>query len=133
MKTTNTSGNRPLAERVTQGTVTYTFLTKSYGNTKQESSQIHVVDGEGDIAKVVSFAGYRLTDEDRANTELITEAFNVTCETGRTPRQLAEDAKELLGVLQEIAEENPDNISDREELIRCADIARAAITKFTTK
>jgi hypothetical protein len=35
--------------------------------------------------------------------------------------------------LQEIAEENPDNISDREELIRCADIARAAIAKATTK
>jgi len=95
MKTTTETDSRPLAERVTQGAVTCTFLQRAYGDTKQESAQIHVAEGDGDIARVVSFAGFALTAEDRANAELIAEAFNITHETGRTPRQLAEDVKEL--------------------------------------
>ena len=34
--------------------------------------------------------------EMEANAELISEAFNVTNETGKTPRQLADENKELL-------------------------------------
>lgn len=40
--------------------------------------------------------------EGNANAELIAEAFNVATETGLTPRQLAEQRKELLGVLREL-------------------------------
>lgn len=40
--------------------------------------------------------------EGNANAELIAEAFNVATETGLTPRQLAEQRKELLAVLDEI-------------------------------
>lgn len=38
-------------------------------------------------------------------------------------------APELLAALEEIAAENPDDISDRDELLRCVAIARAAIAK----
>jgi hypothetical protein len=37
---------------------------------------------------------------------------------------------ELVAALEEIACENPDGISDRDELIRCASIARAALNKL---
>lgn len=36
------------------------------------------------------------TEEDEANAELIKEAFNVTNETGKTPRQLLEQMDDLL-------------------------------------
>ena len=38
----------------------------------------------------------------KSNAELICEAFNVSNETGKTPRQLADENKELLEALQEI-------------------------------
>ena len=40
-------------------------------------------------------------EEAQANAELIVEAFNVTNETGRTPRQLAEDRQELQDALRQ--------------------------------
>lgn len=45
------------------------------------------------------------TDETRANANLIAEAFNVVNETGYTPRQLAEQNKELLEALKEVSSE----------------------------
>ena len=42
--------------------------------------------------------------EAEANVELIAEAFNVTHETGRTPRQLADDRAALIAALTDCAE-----------------------------
>ena len=40
--------------------------------------------------------GINNESQDKANAELICEAFNVANETGKTPRQLADENKELL-------------------------------------
>lgn len=42
-----------------------------------------------------------------------------------------EAVPDLLAALLEIAAENEDGLTDQDELIRCADIARAAIAKAT--
>ena len=42
-------------------------------------------------------------------------------------------APDLLAALQEVASENMDALSDRDELIRCATIARRAIAKATAE
>lgn len=44
-------------------------------------------------------ANNRSASEANANAELICEAFNVTNETGKSPRQLADENKELLEAL----------------------------------
>ncbi len=42
-------------------------------------------------------------------------------------------ADKLAEALREIAEDNPNEISDRDELIRCADIARAALAAYESE
>ena len=86
MKTEDT---RPLAQRITQGPYIVT-----------ESKLIFCTEGGGWIAMVRE--GYLPSDEKDANTELIAEAFNVTHETGRTPRQLLERVFELERHIQDL-------------------------------
>lgn len=46
-------------------------------------------------------------EECLSNAKLCYEAFNVTNETGKTPRQLADINKELLEALEELVNANP--------------------------
>lgn len=49
--------------------------------------------------------GSNVTEEDLANAKLISEAFNVANETGKTPRQLQEQANKLIGILKHLRSE----------------------------
>ena len=94
MKTnTETPTTRPLAERITQGPV----------RVNQNPSFAHIaVDGDGVLAKIRgTFTG---RNEDIAHAEILVEAINVTHETGRTPRQLAEERAELIRELSALVE-----------------------------
>jgi|WetSurMetagenome_2_1015567.scaffolds.fasta_scaffold1690281_1 hypothetical protein len=44
--------------------------------------------------------GVSITEEDKANAELIAEAFNVTNSTSKTPQQLLEERNDLLKAAQ---------------------------------
>lgn len=89
--------SRPLAERITQGIAEGTMIRKTYdGCMTQESIVIRSTgDENGTVAEVTGFIGFPLSEENKADARLIVQAFNVAHETGRTPRQLAEDVKEL--------------------------------------
>jgi len=50
-------------------------------------------------------------------------------ETAAERDQLKAINAELMAALEEISNDNPDELSDRDELIRCAEIARAAIAR----
>jgi len=89
---------RPLAERITQRKEGFT--AQMYVNEKQTlyaSDRIGVT-AEWDLAHL-NMCGLK-TSVCEANAELIAEAFNVTHETGRTPRELAEDVRELRAALE---------------------------------
>ena len=102
---TTTTDTRPLAERITQG-LTYLWPTTWAGG-----SDSHQIDGKntvwiesedhGEIARLRTDSG-KVTDNVYANAELIAEAFNVTHETGRTPRQLADERAELIAALDNL-------------------------------
>lgn len=84
---------RPLAERITQGPVTFRDcgrLNKDY------RAVIQTANGAFDIL------GPPCMQEVKHNAELIAEAFNTTHETGRTPHQLADEREELIGALSAI-------------------------------
>jgi hypothetical protein len=72
----------------------------------------------------------RVEDGERdANAELIAEAFNVCHETGRTPRQLADERAELIVALKEF---HPSRIRSRHgELSRAWENARNLLARLT--
>lgn len=82
---------------------------------------------------------YPHDNEQTANAKLIEEAFNVSTETGRTPRQLADDRAALIDALRdayhrllgwmEIAEDHDIREEDQEAI----DKARAAFEKAGVK
>jgi len=73
--------SRPLAERITQGTPLETQINH-LRLSPQGTPTVQIFDaGKQNIAAFVN----------EADGQLFTEAFNVTHETGRTPRQLAEE------------------------------------------
>ena len=78
---------RPLAERITQGPITATKYTGPDDSWRVGGEFPHRVCGGSN--KVSG-----------ADAELIAEAFNVTHETGRTPRQLADERAELIEALE---------------------------------
>lgn len=65
---------------------------------KHWECKIFGVEGGGVLKYILARASGDNKEEAKANAELIAEAFNVTNETGKTPRQLAEINKELLKV-----------------------------------
>lgn len=81
MKANTEETTRPLAERITQGPVTYDGCTLFI---KQS------------LNGMLIFKAYVGTP---GNAELIAEAFNVTHETGKTPCQLADERAELITAL----------------------------------
>jgi hypothetical protein len=88
MKTTE---QKPLAERITQGRM-HAFQLSDY-----------TIIGEAPPLPGAHIARLVTRPDMEANAELIAEAFNITHETGRTPRQLAEDVeacKKFLEALQ---------------------------------
>ena len=99
MKTT--PDTRPLVGRITQGPY------------KVSHSKLYFTTEEG--AWIAGLRdGFLPIEEKDANTELITETFNVTRETGRTPRQLADERAELIAALRRISEQMrcPDEMAD---------------------
>lgn len=82
----NTDTTRQLAQRITQGKLRPSVL-KHCGF---------------EIACEHEPAGLRGDDPEKANSELIAEAFLVTLETGKTPRQLADERVELIAALTEM-------------------------------
>lgn len=87
MKTT--PDTRPLAERITPGKAQ--FLSS---NDFADPAAVLI---EGETIAEAKPIGHR--HEMNANAELIAEVFNVTHETGRTPRQLADERAELIASL----------------------------------
>ncbi len=71
---------------------------------------------------------------EEANAKLITEAFNVTNETGYAPRQLADQKADLLASLQNIANMCKDHLIEDLELnpIEIMENAESAILKATS-
>ncbi len=55
------------------------------------------------------------TDEDKANADLIAEAFNVLNETGMTPRELANALSYLSGKVGSLADTMPDEDDKRSD------------------
>lgn len=67
-------------------------------------------------------------------TEAWIEVYAENTHIAQQRHRVYAHAPELLAALEEIAAENHDeDLSDREELLRCAAIARAAIAKATGK
>lgn len=82
--------------------------------------------GNWDICTIT--ARYAPTMEQaKANAKLIEEAFNVATETGRTPRQLADDRAELLVALRLMLDTT--RHCDGRPYQSSFDAARAAIAK----
>lgn len=81
---------RPLAERVTQGPM-HAFRLSDY-----------LIIGEAPPAAGAHIARMTTRPDMGANAELITEAFNVTHETGLTPRELTRDREDLIVALKNI-------------------------------
>lgn len=94
MKTNETP--KPLRERITQPRAGFTFTSYTGSKTDNESAKVGVT-GEWDVA-YTNVKG-NSSDECHANAVLIAEAFNVTHETGRTPRELAADVTRLRDAL----------------------------------
>jgi hypothetical protein len=93
MNTTDTPTTRPLAERITQGPALIAQEIALEGVWVEGGSP----DEPDEICHCVESSISR--DEANANAKLIAEAFNVTHETGRTPRQLADERAELIAAL----------------------------------
>jgi hypothetical protein len=94
---------RPLAERITQGPYAVTD-TYQGALTEKWHGMPHTVTGEGFSICLMFGDGTSNRGVTAANTELIAEAFSVTHETGRTPRQIAEDVKELRNALENMVD-----------------------------
>ena len=88
MKTT--PDTRPLAERITQGPVA----------SRDKTSQPVHIHNAGNPARAIANV-YGNSETIDANAELVIETFNVTHETKRTPRQLADERAELIATLRE--------------------------------
>jgi hypothetical protein len=84
---------RPLAERITQGP---NFIT-------QKADGIIRIHSRGGSPLAVIADKPEDCEVAQANAILVAETFNVTHETGRTPRQLADERAELIAVLQDFA------------------------------
>lgn len=82
----NTTDTLPLAQRITQGQLTIN---------PPENPDIFT----GKPGTFWLIGGDVALSNSAANAELIAEAFNVTHETGKTPRQLAHERSELTEVL----------------------------------
>jgi hypothetical protein len=96
MNTTDTPTTRPLAERITQGTAVFDIEAVH----ASKPGCFLITDGTQDPLNGIAVACIHKEHGERiANAELIAEAFNVTHETGRTPRQLADERAELITAL----------------------------------
>lgn len=95
MKTENTT--RPLAERITQGPAE---IFDTYSATFSNETPGRVEDVWEIQCREAGNTPCYATNEDDAF--FVVEAFNVTHETGRTPRQLADERAELIAALRAI-------------------------------
>lgn len=68
-----------------------------------EMGALHIINDEK-VPTYAALVGFD-DEEGQANATLIAEAFNVVNETGLTPKQLAEQNKELLEALKEVSSE----------------------------
>jgi len=73
------------------------------GEWVMDSSRVHtsIETNEGNHIALVSYGNVPM-EEHRANARLIAEAGTVATETGLTPRQLADQRKELLEALEDL-------------------------------
>ena len=92
---------KPLAQRITQGKVKHWIGQRGAPGEECESAYVETTHGKH-IAKV--FAIPRLMPRQIADASLIVEAFNVTCETGKTPAQLAAENARLRAALKKIVD-----------------------------
>jgi len=74
---------------------------KVYIRTQEDAHYVHLEDiiNTRAISRIYFRDGEYKSEEDKANAELITEAFNVTNECGLTPRELLAQRDELLDAL----------------------------------
>ena len=82
---------KPLAERITPG-IAIVDASENVWATFSKIADLNPL--QADTYRKASH------EERRANIELIAEAFNVTHETGKTPRQLADERAELITTLK---------------------------------
>ena len=86
-----TETTKPLSERITQGTAKIEAMGNLWGG------GLKIADMDPQQADCYRKA---LIAEREANIFLMQESFNVTHETGRTPRQLADERAELIALLK---------------------------------
>lgn len=92
---TNTTDTRPLAERITQGPM-HVYKHEHWWPTVRTIADKNILDADCSMSKG---EWHENMPEAMANAELVTEAFNVTHETKRTPHQLADERAELIAAL----------------------------------
>lgn len=100
----------------------------SYGPTRGEgltfTNEAHVGPGKGnDICGPIAVASGDDKEQALANANLIADAFNVTTETGLTPRELAGQRNDLLAILEAV------EIDVRQRAMPDLEEIRAAIAK----
>jgi len=111
MNTTDTP-TKPLSQRITQGPVT------------SEGGTLYIKQSPSGMLTYKAYVG---TSD---NAELIAEAFNVTHETGRTPRQLADERAELIAKLRDMFNISTHPKSTKEEIRMIAREAAQLLTRL---
>lgn len=96
MKTNTEETTRPLAERITQVALSRTYSSATIDEDAMPYREIcSLTDSEFQ------------SEQTEAHFELILEAFMVCQETGKTPRQLADERAELLKTLDDVLNGGP--------------------------